>query len=524
MTKKQRKTLKTIFAAGVLFAAAMVLVALQAPQWICLGLLLAAYLLVGRTVLKKAFLGIRHGQLFDENFLMALATLGAVFTGEYPEAVAVMLFYQVGEWFQSYAVGRSRRSIAALMDIRPDYANLLRNGAESRVDPEEVKPGDLILIKPGERVPLDGCVAEGTSSLDTAALTGESRPRSVGVGDAVISGCVNGSGLLTVRVSSHYSQSTVARILDLVENASSKKSSSEAFITRFARCYTPVVVFAALALALFPPLLGFGPWKVWLYRAMTFLVISCPCALVISVPLSFFGGLGGAGRSGILIKGSNYLEALAKTKIAVFDKTGTLTVGQFDVEEIHPVAQVFPRELLCLAAGAERHSSHPVAQSLCRAAGEEAARLSVGAVTALPGRGISAVVEGNPVLVGNARLMEENNIPFDPCEKMGTAVYVARSGRFLGWIRIADQIKPEAAAALAQLKQSGVTQTVMLTGDRAEAAHHVAARVGIDKVCAQLLPADKVEQVERLLQAKPEGSVLLLLPPFTASKTPQVQS
>ena len=511
MTKKHRKNLNRILNASILFSLALMLDFTGILRPLGLGLLLAAYLVVGHDVLKKAFLGVIHGQVFDENFLMALATLGAVFTGEYPEAVAVMLFYQIGEWFQSYAVGRSRRSIAALMDIRPDYANLLRDGAESRVDPEEVAPGDLILIKPGERVPLDGQVVEGSSSLDTAALTGESQPRSVGAGDAVISGCVNGSGLLTVRVTSHYSQSTVARILDLVENASSKKSSSEAFITRFARWYTPVVVCAALALAILPPLFGLGAWKVWVYRAMTFLVISCPCALVISVPLSFFGGLGGASRSGILIKGSNYLEALAKTKIAVFDKTGTLTRGSFAVAEVGPAQDVSPQELLNFAAAAERHSSHPIAQSLRRAAGEEAQALGVEAVTDLPGRGISAVVEGTTVLVGNARLMEEENIPFVPCTAPGTAVYVARGGSYLGWVLIADQLKPEAAEALAGLKQAGVAQTVMLTGDRAEVAHAVAAQVGVDTVCADLLPADKVEQVENLLETKPQNSTLLFV-------------
>jgi len=511
MTKKQRKNLNRIRNATILYSLALMLDFTGMLRPAGLLLMLAAYLVVGHDVLRKAFWGITHGPLLDENFLMALATIGAVATGEYPEAVAVMLFYQIGEWFQSYAVGRSRRSIAALMDIRPDYANLLTAEGEHRVDPEEVNPGDLILVKPGERVPLDGVVTAGSSLLDTSALTGESLPRRVGADDAVISGCINQSGLLTVRVTAPYSQSTVARILDLVENASSKKSTSEAFITRFARWYTPFVVAAALLLAVVPPVLGLGLWKVWFYRAMTFLVISCPCALVISVPLSFFGGLGGASRGGILIKGSNHLEALAKTKIAVFDKTGTLTKGSFAVTRVSPAQGVTNGELLALAAAAERHSSHPIAQSLRQAAGEQADTLGVEAVTDLPGRGISAVVEGQPVLVGNARLMQEQNITFVPCAAAGTAVYVARGEQFLGWVLIADQPKPEAAAALADLRRAGVTQTVMLTGDRAETAHAVGSQLGIDKVLAQLLPAHKVEQVEALLKTKPAGSTLLFV-------------
>ncbi len=508
MTKKQRKNLYRIGAAGLLLAAAMLL---PLPRLLMLALLLAAYLVVGHDVLRKALWGITHGQVFDENFLMALATIGAVATGEYPEAVAVMLFYQLGEWFQGYAVGRSRRSIAALMDIRPDHANLLRNGAECCVDPEEVQPGDLILVKPGERVPLDGRVVEGSSTLDTAALTGESLPRSVAAGDSVISGCVNQTGLLTVEVTSHYSQSTVARILDLTENAASKKSTSEAFITRFAHWYTPVVVVAALVLAVVPPLLGLGGWKVWIYRAMTFLVISCPCALVISVPLSFFGGLGGASRSGILIKGSNHLEALANAKIAVFDKTGTLTQGRFAVTEAQPAPGVERQQLLALAAAAERHSSHPIAQSLREAAGPEAESHQVTDVADLAGRGIAARVDGQQILVGNARLMEEQGIAFSPCTAEGTAVYAAQNGAFLGWVAIADQVKAEAPAALAALRRAGVDQTVMLTGDRAEVAQTVAARLGVDEVYAELLPAGKVEQVEKLLAQKPKDATLLFV-------------
>ena len=511
MTKKQRKNLNRILNATILYSLALMLDFSGVLRPVGLLLLLAAYLLVGQDVLRKAFWGITHGQLLDENFLMALATLGAVVTGEYPEAVAVMLFYQIGEWFQSYAVGRSRRSIAALMDIRPDYANLLTDKGECRIDPEEAAAGDLILIKPGERVPLDGVVTAGSSLLDTAALTGESLPRKVAEGDSVISGCINQSGLLTVRVTAPYSQSTVARILDLVENASSKKSTSEAFISRFARWYTPFVVAAALLVALVPPLLGLGPWSVWLYRAMTFLVISCPCALVISVPLSFFGGLGGASRGGILIKGSNYLEALAKTKIAVFDKTGTLTCGRFAVAEVCPVQGVTEKEVLTLAAAAEQHSGHPIAQSLRSALDQTHSLPPVTQFTELAGRGISAQLEGQAVLVGNARLMEEQNIPYTPCDQSGTAVYVARGGQFLGWVLIADQIKPEAKAALADLRRAGVDQTVMLTGDRTETAEAVGGSLGISQIFAQLLPADKVEQVENLMAAKPGNATLLFV-------------
>ena len=506
MTKKQRKNLKRILLAALLLGAALLL-----PEGaVRVLLVLAAYLTVGHDVLRKALWGITHGQMLDENFLMALATVGAVFTGEYPEAAAVMLFYQLGEWFQSYAVGRSRRSIAALMDIRPDYANLLEGATERRADPDEVPVGSLILVKPGERVPLDGRVVSGSSALDTAALTGESVPRRVEPGDGVISGCVNGSGLLTVEVTAPYSQSTVSRILELVENASSKKSTSEAFITRFARWYTPLVVAAALLLAVVPPLAGLGAWKIWIYRAMSFLVISCPCALVISVPLTFFGGIGGASRSGILIKGSNYLEALAKTQVAVFDKTGTLTHGRFSVAEVLPAPGVEANRLLTLAAAAEQHSSHPIALSLREAAAGMEVPPSQG-LTDLPGRGIAATVEGLQVLVGSHRLMEERGIPYTPNTKPGTALYVAAGEQFLGSILIADLPRPEAAPALADLKACGVGKTVMLTGDRPEAAAAVAAVLAPDETHANLLPADKVSRVEALLSQKPAGSTLLFV-------------
>ena len=507
MTRKQKKNLIRIAAAAVLFTAAQLLPWAPAKDL----LLLAAYLTVGYDVLRRAGLGVLHGELFDENFLMALATVGAIAIGQYPEAVAVMLFYQVGEWFQSYAVGRSRKSIASLMDIRPDHANLLRDGAEVTVDPAAVAVGDIILVKPGEKVPLDGKVLEGRSSLNTAALTGESLPRDVDTGDLVISGCVNGEGLLKVQVTSTFGESTVSRILDLVENASSKKSASEAFITRFARIYTPVVVAAALALALLPPLLAGGAWRVWVYRALTFLVISCPCALVISVPLSFFGGIGGASRSGILVKGSNYLEALAKTGIAVFDKTGTLTKGSFAVTAVKPAPGVEPAELLRLAAAAERYSSHPIAQSLRAAAGPGIDGTAVEDVEDIPGRGLSARVEGRALLVGNARLMQRDAIPFDELTEAGTAVYVAEGGRCLGGIVIADQPKPEAARALAQLKKSGVAQTVMLTGDRDAVGRQVGAQLGLDQVYTELLPGDKVDKVEQLLAQRPAGSTLLFV-------------
>ena len=469
-------------------------------------LYLIPYLIIGWDILWKAIRNIGHGQVFDENFLMCVATVGAFFLGETSEAVGVMLFYQVGELFQSYAVGKSRKSIAQLMDIRPDTASVERGGEILEVDPEEVAVGETIVIRPGEKVPLDGVVMEGASSLNTAALTGESAPRDVAVGGELLSGCVNITGLLKARVTKEFGQSTVAKILDLVENAASKKARAENFITRFAKYYTPAVVFAALALAVIPSLVT-GEWGVWVHRALTFLVISCPCALVISIPLSFFGGIGGASAQGILVKGGNYLELLAKTETVVFDKTGTLTQGVFEVSALIPAGGVTERELLEAAALAERHSGHPIAQSLRRALGGETDPGRVTDVQEIPGHGVSALVDGKRVLAGSEKLMKRENIDFQPCNQVGTVVHVAREGRYLGCAVIADQIKPTAPAAIAALKSRGI-RTVMLTGDSEAVGQAVAARLGLDEVHAQLLPADKVSRLEDLLARKSEKGVL----------------
>ena len=521
MTRKQKKTRARILAAAVLLLAAKLLPTIWLPgaipflsvshaaadgttafslsMW---PLYLAAYFTVGWDVLWRAVRNIKNGQVFDENFLMAVATVGAVGCGELAEGVAVMLFYQVGELFQSVAVDRSRKSISSLMDIRPDYANVEREGRLEQVDPEEVAVGDTIVIKAGERVPLDGTVLDGTSNLDTAALTGESLPRSVKPGDEVISGCVNLSGLLHVKVSKPYGESTVAKILDLVENSAAKKAKAENFITKFARYYTPAVVFAALALAILPPLLGFGAWMDWLQRALTFLVVSCPCALVISIPLSFFGGIGGASRQGILVKGGNYLEALAAAGTVVFDKTGTLTRGNFEVTVIHP-QEMDEKELLECAALAERSSDHPIAQSILRACKELPALDRISASEEIAGHGMHVTVDGREIYAGNARLMDKIGVPITlNCKHDGTIIHVAVDGRYMGHIVISDQIKPEAAQALKALKAAGVERTVMLTGDAQGAAQAVAAQVGVDEVHAQLLPGDKVDQVERLLKEK----------------------
>ena len=521
MTRKQKKMRARILAAAVLLLAAKLLPTIWLPgaipflsvshaaadgttafslsMW---PLYLAAYFTVGWDVLWRAVRNIKHGQVFDENFLMAVATVGAVGCGELAEGVAVMLFYQVGELFQSVAVDRSRKSISSLMDIRPDYANVEREGRLEQVDPEEVAVGDTIVIKAGERVPLDGTVLDGTSNLDTAALTGESLPRSVKPGDEVISGCVNLSGLLHVKVSKPYGESTVAKILDLVENSAAKKAKAENFITKFARYYTPAVVFAALALAILPPLLGFGAWMDWLQRALTFLVVSCPCALVISIPLSFFGGIGGASRQGILVKGGNYLEALAAAGTVVFDKTGTLTRGNFEVTVIHP-QEMDEKELLECAALAERSSDHPIAQSILRACKELPALDRISASEEIAGHGMHVTVDGREIYAGNARLMDKIGVPITlNCKHDGTIIHVAVDGRYMGHIVISDQIKPEAAQALKALKAAGVERTVMLTGDAQGAAQAVAAQVGVDEVHAQLLPGDKVDQVERLLKEK----------------------
>ena len=465
-------------------------------------LYLIPYGIIGWDVLWRAIRNIKNGQVFDENFLMSVATVGAFGCGEYPEAVAVMLFYQVGELFQSVAVDRSRKSISALMDIRPDYANIEQNGELVQVDPEEVSVGDVIVVKAGERVPLDGTVLEGTSSLDTAALTGESLPRDVQAGDEVVSGCVNLTGVLHVKVNKPFGESTVAKILDLVENSSSKKAKAENFITKFARYYTPAVVFAALALAALPPLLGMGPWLMWVQRALNFLVVSCPCALVISIPLSFFGGIGGASKQGILVKGGNYLEALAQAGIVVFDKTGTLTKGTFEVTAVHP-QQVGEGELLELAALAERFSDHPISRSIQAACQSAPDPNRVTDAKEIAGHGVRAVVDGKTVLAGNQKLMDQFHIPFeDACHHVGTIIHVAVDGVYMGHIVISDQVKEGAKETLRDLKAAGMRKTVMLTGDSQAVGQAVARQLGLDEVHAELLPGDKVDQVERLLQSK----------------------
>ena len=511
MTKKQKKMLRRILAAAVLYAAAAILCEVfSALPWPVQAVLyLIPYFIIGYDVLRKAVMGVVHGEVFDENFLMAVATVGAFGCGEYPEAVAVMLFYQVGELFQSVAVDRSRKSISALMDIRPDYANMERNGELVQVDPEEVSVGDVIVVKAGERVPLDGTVLEGTSSLDTAALTGESLPRDVQAGDEVVSGCVNLSGLLRVKVSRPFGESTVAKILDLVENSAAKKAKAEHFITKFARYYTPTVVLCAVALAVLPPLVGLGAWRTWVLRALNFLVVSCPCALVISIPLSFFGGIGGASRQGILVKGGNYLEALAKAGTVVFDKTGTLTQGRFAVTEVSPVGM--DREaLLELAAQAEQFSNHPIARSILTAWGDTPDRDRVAQVEELAGRGLRVQVDGRMVLAGNERLLAENGIVLpDQPEAPGTVIHLAVEGRYAGRLVISDQVKPGAKEAIQALKAAGVGRTVMLTGDSEAAGQAVGRELGLDQVYAQLLPGDKVDRVEALLAEKTPGHTLV---------------
>ena len=503
---KQKRQLRKIIVAAVLFASAFLVPPLP---WLRPALFAAAYLTVGLEIIQKAVRNIFYGQVFDENFLMTVATLGAFGLGEYSEGVAVMLFYQVGEFFQSYAVAQSRKSIAGLMNIRPDYANLLKDGKIVKVSPEEVSPGDVIVVKPGERIPLDGKISRGSSLLDTSAITGESLPREAEEGDEVISGCINLNGRLKIRVTRDFGQSTVAKILDLVENASSQKASVENFITRFARYYTPAVVFLALAIAVLPPLLVDGAaFSDWLYRALTFLVISCPCALVISVPLGFFGGIGAASRSGILVKGSNYLEALAATEIAVFDKTGTLTKGCFEVSRVQGEG-IDDDVLLEMAALAGGNSTHPVSQSIRKAYGKEIDLRRVADFEELPGRGIKATIGGKTVLLGNKRLLDEYGIKFNPVNGAGTVVYVAEEGIFRGFILIADEIKPDAPAAIAALKKAGIRETVMLTGDNAAAAENVAQILGLDKFFANLLPAQKVEKVEALMKDKSAGGKLV---------------
>ena len=504
MSKKQKRMLFRVLASAVLFAVALLL---PTEGWLRLFTFLIPYAVIAWDVLWRAVRNIAHGQVFDENFLMSLATVGALATGEYPEAVFVMLFYQVGELFQSYAVDQSRKSITSLMDIRPDYANIEVDGQLRQVDPEDVAVGDTIVIKAGERIPLDGVVLEGTSNVDTAALTGESLPREAQPGDDVISGCVNLSGLLRVRVTKAFEESTVAKILDLVENSSSKKAKAENFITKFARYYTPAVVLAAVALALLPPLFTSIQWVDSIQRALNFLVVSCPCALVISVPLSFFGGIGGASKNGILVKGGNYLEVLAKTELVVFDKTGTLTRGVFNVTAIHP-DHCGEAQLLELAALAESYSDHPISRSLKEAYGKELDASRVSNVEELSGRGVRATVDGRQICAGNDKLMEDIGVSWHPCHRVGTTVHVASDGVYLGHIVISDEVKPDAKEAITALKARGVRRTVMLTGDAKAVGESVAQELGLDEVHTQLLPADKVTRVEALLgEVSPKGAL-----------------
>ena len=520
MTKKQKRMLTRIIIAALMLIGLRLIPAESfsrldgllfsgAGRWLRLALYLVDYAVIGYDILRKAVKGVIRGRVFDENFLMAIATVGALAlaiyeNGDYAEAIAVMLFYQIGELFENYAVGKSRRNISQLMDIRPDYANIEQEGRLVQVDPEEVAVGTVIVVQPGEKVPIDGVVTEGSSAMDTSALTGESLPREVQPGDEVISGCVNLSGLLHIRTNKDFGQSTVSKILELVENASSRKSRSEDFISRFARIDTPAVCGAALALFLLPPLtrllfLGLeAQWGQWLYRALTFLVISCPCALVISIPLSFFAGIGGASRAGILVKGSNYLEALSKTRCVVFDKTGTLTEGVFAVEGIHH-SSIEDEKLIEYAALAESASSHPISRSLQRAYGREIDRSRVTEIQEISGRGVTARVDGIPVAAGNDKLMRQLGIAYLPCRSVGTIIHVAIDGTYAGHIVISDLIKAHAKAAISALKESGVEKTVMLTGDASAVAEHVATKLGIDQVYSQLLPADKVSRVEQLL-------------------------
>ena len=515
MNRKQKKMLVRILLAAVLLIGFQFLPVEGLPRMI---LYLIPYGIIGYDILLKAFKGIKNRQPFDENLLMAIATLGALVIavkeeGDYTEAIAVMLFYQVGEWFQSYAVGKSRRNISDLMDIRPDYANVEQDGRLVQVDPDQVEVGTVITVQPGEKVPIDGIIIEGTSALNTSALTGESLPRDAAAGDEIISGCVNMTGVLKIRTTKEFGESTVSTILDLVENASSRKSRSEAFITKFARVYTPAVVFGAIALAVLPPLvrmLGLGlpaDWEMWIYRALTFLVISCPCALVISIPLSFFAGIGGASKEGILVKGSNFLEALSRTKYVVFDKTGTLTRGVFEVNAVHH-NEMEEKKLLEYAALAESASSHPISRSLQKAYGKEIDRSRVSEIQEISGKGVTALVDGIPVAAGNGKLMEKLGIPYKECHHAGTIIHMAVNGKYAGHIVISDVVKPNSAQAVKLLKKSGVEKTVMLTGDRKKAAEQAAETLGIDAVYSDLLPAGKVEKVEELLREKPERANL----------------
>lgn len=510
MTKKQKKVLIRIIVAAVLI---VILAVLPVEGYLRFGLFMIPYLIIGYDILKKAWKGILNKQVFDENFLMAVATIGAIVLGDYTEGVAVMLFYQIGELFQSYAVGKSRRNISDLMDIRPDYANIERDGKLEQVDPDEIEVGSIIVVQPGEKVPIDGVITEGNTTLNTSALTGESLPREAVAGDEVISGCINMTGVLHIRTTKEFGESTVSKILDLVENSSSKKSRSENFISKFARYYTPAVCYGAVALAVLPPLvrmlfLGLSPeWGTWVYRALTFLVISCPCALVISIPLSFFAGIGGASKEGVLIKGSNYLETLSQTKYIVFDKTGTMTQGVFEVSGVHH-NQMEEEKLLEYAAIAESFSSHPISRSLKKAYGKEIDRNRVTDVEEISGNGVTAKVDGVFVAVGNAKLMERFGLEYKDCHHVGTVVHVAVDGVYAGHILISDLLKPTAKEAIRELHKAGVEKTVMLTGDAKKAAEQVAGELGIKEVYSELLPADKVAKVEQLLEQKGEKEKL----------------
>lgn len=507
MTRKQKHLLCRILIAAVLFAAGSLL---PLGPMVEMGVFLVCYAVIGWDIVWKAVTNILHGQVFDENFLMTIATIGALILGEHSEGVAVMLFYQVGEWFQSYAVSKSRKSIASLMDIRPDYANVERDGKLEQVDPEEVNIGDTIVVKPGERVPLDGKIIKGTSALDTSALTGESMPRDVEPGMEVISGCINQTGILTIQTTKEYGESTVAKILDLVENASDKKGKTENFISRFARYYTPIVVFAAIALAVLPPLITGQSFSVWLYRALTFLVISCPCALVISIPLSFFGGIGGASKIGVLVKGSNYLESLAHTEVVVFDKTGTLTKGSFAVSQINAVGMK-EGQLLELAAYAEDYSNHPISLSIKKAYGKKIDNSRISDVQEIAGHGVQAVIDGKTVLAGNAKLMHRAKIAYVPSDAIGTVIYLACNGTYAGCIVIEDEVKTDAPAAIKALKEVGVRKTVMLTGDADAVGKKVAQKLGLDQAYTELLPADKVDRVEMMLRQTGEKGKLVFV-------------
>ena len=524
MTRKQRVMMvRILISAGILLALQFISAEMfdtacgylfpSAGRWLRFGCYLVDYLIIGYDILKKAAKGIKNRQVFDESFLMAVATIGAMAlaiyeNGEYLEAIAVMLFYQIGEWFQGYAVGKSRRNISNLMDIRPDYANVERNGKLEQVDPDEVGIGSVIVIQPGEKVPIDGMIVEGSSSLNTSALTGESLPREAKVGDEVISGCISMTGVLKIQTTKEFGESTVSKILDLVENASSRKSKSEDFISKFAKIYTPAVCYAALALAFLPPVVRMlfmglsADWGVWIYRALTFLVISCPCALVISIPLSFFAGIGGASKEGVLVKGSNYLEILSQTKYVVFDKTGTMTKGVFEVNGIHH-STIENEKLLEYAALAESASSHPISKSLQRAYGKEIDRSRVSDIQEISGNGVTAKVDGMEIAAGNDKLMKHLNIPYQDCHQTGTIIHMAVGGKYAGHIVISDIIKPHSKAAIAELKKAGVEKCVMLTGDAKKVANQVASSLGIDEAYSELLPADKVEKVEELLRVKP---------------------